>query len=376
MWMSLLAAALVATSASAADIVSGGLYYQITGDSEVAVVAPDDGTTYEGIYIIPEAVSVDGFTYSVTAIADSAFFQAEATEVQIPNSVLTIGEGAFALDEELVSITLPVNLQSVSRFMLAETSIVNIAIPEGVTTIGYGAFQSCSQLHTVFLPSTTTTLLAYAFNNCHNLFEIYCAAPTPPKATAWAIFIGLTGIDLIVPDEEAADRYAADGVWGDTETFSIWKSDEVGMSMSLNGEVFRDNWMRLPLGENMAYKIYGSDGYLQALTAADYYYFEILDHDETYLIVPTTLMADGEDMAYTVQSSGIVEPIDEEPHPIIVAHDGTIYISGDNHGKWTRVWDMYGMLWYERPSVNNVISLPTGRVYIVQVGNYVKKIVL
>ena len=42
-----------------------------------------------------------------------------------------------------------------------------------------------------------------------------------------------------------------------------------------------------------------------------------------------------------------------------------------------RVFDMYGQLYYVRPSTSGeVIELPRNRVYIVMVGNYVKKILL
>ena len=43
---------------------------------------------------------------------------------------------------------------------------------------------------------------------------------------------------------------------------------------------------------------------------------------------------------------------------------------------WTFIYDVYGNLWYERPAVNNWISLPGQRVYIVRVGEYIRKIFL
>ena len=85
---------------------------------------------------------------------------------------------------------------------------------------------------------------------------------------------------------------------------------------------------------------------------------------------------------YTVtvdKTTGIEEFIDDafpaEPEPIIVAHFGTIYIYGDTYKRWTSVWDMSGRLYYKRISSDSqVIDLPRNRVYIVKVGNYVKKI--
>ena len=64
------------------------------------------------------------------------------------------------------------------------------------------------------------------------------------------------------------------------------------------------------------------------------------------------------------------------PKLTILGLDGTIYIGGDTHGLWTFIYDVYGNLWYERPSVNNWISLPGQRVYVVRVGNSVRKVYL
>ena len=64
-----------------------------------------------------------------------------------------------------------------------------------------------------------------------------------------------------------------------------------------------------------------------------------------------------------------------EPQPVIVAHWGTIYIYGETYGKLVSVWDMSGRLYYERVSSDShVIDLPRNRVYVVRVGNFVKKI--
>lgn len=374
-----LTAGMLSLGAWAQEFDAAGLRFNVVNDREAEVVQSwaDGASRYSGVVLIPETVNYAGDNYQVTGIAAEAFSHSGVTEVQIPNSVTSIGESAFAYAESLRSITLPLNLHTVSKTMLAGTAIENIAIPEGVTTIGYGAFQSCSQLRTVMLPSTLSLIDAYGFNNCHNLFEIYCAAPTPPKASGWAIFIGLSGIDVILPDDEAVEAYAKNSVWGDSETFSLWTDEDISVSMMLTGETFRNNWMKVPLGNNLAYRIYGEDGEQMALTAADHYYFAIPNHPVDFVVVPTNMINDCDDQfEITIGEYSYVEQIEDE-HPNIHVIDGTIYISGDNHGKWTTVYDAYGNLWYQRPSINNVISdLPRNRVYIVIVGNYVKKVFL
>ena len=124
----------------------------------------------------------------------------------------------------------------------------------------------------------------------------------------------------------------------------------------------------------------GDDAELLAVTAADHFYLPASDHDVTYTIVPTTMMGDADPVYFTVEATtGINNIIDDafpaEPEPIIVARQGTLYIYGDNYRKWVSVWDMNGRLYYQRISSDaQVIDLPRNRVYIVRVGNYVKKI--
>ena len=85
------------------------------------------------------------------------------------------------------------------------------------------------------------------------------------------------------------------------------------------------------------------------------------------------------DLDYDLEGfADAIEEIEEENEPklTIVGLDGTIYIGGDTHGMWTFIYDVYGNLWYERPAVNNCISLPGPRVYIVRVGKTVRKVFL
>lgn len=371
------------TKANAGDFTSGGLVYRFTDDyDEVAVDQNivDGVNAYEGVIIIPEIVNYDGYNFHVTSIAQEAFAGSKITEVVIPNSVKRIGESAFAYADDLVNVTLPLNLKVIPKKCFAGTSIVNIALPEGIQTIGYGAFQSCSLLHTVMLPSTLKLIEAYAFNYCHNLYEIYCAAVKPPRATGWAIFSDLKGIDLVVPDYEVMDAYSSDKVWGDEDTFTLFPNEDIAPQVTFNPETFCQDWQRVSLGNFFAYKVLGEDDELLALTAADYFYLPARDHDVTYTIIPTTMMGDSDPVYFTVEATtGIDRLIDDafpaEPEPIIVAHQGTLYIYGDNYRKWVSVWDMNGRLYYQRISSDaQVIDLPSNRVYIVRVGNYVKKI--
>ena len=86
------------------DFESGGIYYWITSSSAPYTVAVTyQGTSYSeysneytGSVTIPEKVTYNGKTYSVTYIGWSAFRECSGlTSITIPNSVTSIGDDAF-----------------------------------------------------------------------------------------------------------------------------------------------------------------------------------------------------------------------------------------------------------------------------------------
>ena len=363
------------------DIEANGIFYNIISDTQVAVApAYYDGMNhYRGCIILPEKVYCDGVNYDVAAIAPRAFWQSSVTQVQIPNSVTMIGEAAFADAEDLTDITLPLGLTSVSNYMLAGTAVTNVVLPEGIREIGTGAFEDCSRLQAIYLPYTLRTIGDRAFAYCSNLNEIYSDASNPPLTLDDNTFEGCGNIHVMLPNATTTQRYQDDNIWGDEEVFSLWIDEGLTAPPAMQQENVGQNWMALTLGNGLAYKIYGPDGYLAAITAANHYYLPIGAASTDYLVVPTTLMRDEEDLQLvaTAEATAIeeIEPTPENELTIL-GLDGSIHIKGDTHGMWTFIYDVYGNLWYERPTVSNWISLPGPRVYIVKVGDTVRKVLL
>ncbi|MGM9608679.1 MAG: leucine-rich repeat protein, partial [Eubacteriales bacterium] len=86
----------------------------------------------------------------VVAIGSFAFKERPIESITIPNSVKTIGGGAFSGCAKLTSVT----------------------IGNGVTGIGYGAFGDCVELASVTMGKKVTTIGGAAFFNCWKLSEI------------------------------------------------------------------------------------------------------------------------------------------------------------------------------------------------------------
>lgn len=144
----------------------------------------------------------------VTEIAKSAFAYTGITEITIPDSVIKIGEKAFAACELLKSVVLPANITSIGddTFRLC-SSLETVKLPEGLKTIGNDAFQS-SGLQAVTIPNTVDSIEESAFSDCKNLTQI--TIPQGVTEISPACFWGCENLTLIMlPDSIKKIGYSA-----------------------------------------------------------------------------------------------------------------------------------------------------------------------
>ena len=114
------------TTALAYDAYIDGICYDFSGNEATVTYKEYKNWTYvsdySGSVIIPNSVSFNGQTYSVTSIGQWAFSYCNSlTSVTIPNSVTSIGDCAFYYCSSLTSVN----------------------IPNSVTSIGNSAFWNC-----------------------------------------------------------------------------------------------------------------------------------------------------------------------------------------------------------------------------------------
>ena len=65
-------------------------------------------------------------------------------------------------------------------------SLTNIHIPNSVTSIGFGAFHGCDRLTSVNIPSSVTSIRSSAFRDCSRLTSVVFKGNNPPKITSFA----------------------------------------------------------------------------------------------------------------------------------------------------------------------------------------------
>ena len=128
-----------ALTASAVDV--DGIDYSFSGTE--ATVTTGNQSCALGAVDIPETVTYEGTTYTVTAIASSAFKSSAITSVTIPSTVTSVGGDAFKQCGSLTSVVF-----------------------EGKdVTLGNAMFLFCKKLETAILPTNIEKLPDSMFFN-------------------------------------------------------------------------------------------------------------------------------------------------------------------------------------------------------------------
>lgn len=182
-----------------------GLTYILYMD-HTATVANYDNSTPDGVIDIPDTVTKDNIDYTVTAIGDSAFESfptpTNVSSVFIPATVRSIGDSAFSYCNALTTVTFAEGSQLKSIGLAAfygteqlYPRFKEIKIPDSVDTIGSGAFFYCQDLERITLPSALQTLSSVTFYGCAALSEV--TFPASLKTIESSVFDGCRNLSEV-----------------------------------------------------------------------------------------------------------------------------------------------------------------------------------
>ena len=204
----------------AQDFTVDFLSYKVIDVSQktVEVTGIEHDESLYGVAAVPATVTYEGMEYTVTGLADGAFYmEVWIKSVTLPETLLKIGSNALAytaVDEidipegveyigeyafegtKITGITIPSKIENLSIGLFLDCyylkdvnlpdglkaigdvafghcfDLAGIAIPHGVTTIGYGAFAHCESLASITIPESVTSIDLCVFDGCSGLTSI------------------------------------------------------------------------------------------------------------------------------------------------------------------------------------------------------------
>ena len=183
-------------------------------------------------------------------------------EIVIPDSVTIIGDYAFENCTNLSSITIPNTIASVGYYAFYNTAWydkqtdgllyigkvlykykgkmpenTNIQIKEGTTSITDSAFENCTNLSSITIPEGVTSIGDAAFADCTNLSSI--TIPSSVKSIGKRAFWNSTSLNsIIIPNSVTNMGWRAFYSWASSQTINIqgYTSAPSGWSSAWNAD--------------------------------------------------------------------------------------------------------------------------------------------
>ena len=193
---------------SAYDFTVDGMYFNVVSLEDLTCEITSGDEEYAGDFVIPEKVTYNGRTFTVTRIDgyynsyndfDGTFYKCtNLTNVTIPNTVTSIGDYAFYGCSGLTNITIGNSVTSIGDYAFYCCSgLTSVEIPNSVTSISSWAFYGCSGLTGIKIPNSVTSISSWAFCNCSGLTGIKIPnSVTSIGEHAFCNCSGLTSVEI------------------------------------------------------------------------------------------------------------------------------------------------------------------------------------
>ena len=244
--------------------------------------------------------STEQYYHGSTISATSSYFYIPTTlkEVIITGSSY-IQYGSFYNCSNLTSITILNSVTSIGDdAFFGCTGLTTITIPNSVTSIGSSAFRNCSNLTSITIPNSVTSIGSIAFLNCSNLSTITIPnSVTSIGESAFSSCTGLTTITILNSVTSIGD----DAFFGCTGLTTITIPNSV---TSIGSSAFSGcsnlESITLPfVGDKVhtstdTYQypfgyIFGTRGFTGGTSTEQYYHGSTISATSSYFYIPTTL---------------------------------------------------------------------------------------
>ena len=159
-------------------------HYALFNCSSLASVTIGNGVTsigddvFYGCDLLMSVYITDIAAWCKISFASTPFTYAEnlylngelVTDLVIPDSVTSIGDGAFSGCSNLASVVIPDSVTSIGNSAFSGCrNLASVVIPDSVISIGNSAFSGCTSLTSVTIPDSVTSIGYDPFEGCTSL---------------------------------------------------------------------------------------------------------------------------------------------------------------------------------------------------------------
>lgn len=183
--------------ASAYDFEADGIYYDIKSFTELTVTAVTVSDNVGKDIVIPTTVDFNGKTLRVTDLGGS-FAQGNTVieTVDIDGEIEMVSQYAFADCSELRSVTLKrSNAIGIGSFMGC-IKLSDVELSNSLVSVGNKAFSGCTSLESLALPETLTHIGESAFLGCIKINNLDISAVLDIPSSAFEDCCALTNLKI------------------------------------------------------------------------------------------------------------------------------------------------------------------------------------
>jgi hypothetical protein len=162
------------------------------------------------LFQYPVASAATSYTIpnSVTSIGVGAFSGCSLTSVTFGPGVTSIGDFAFAGCSGLTSVSIGNSVTSIGVFAFQWCPLTSLTIGTSVTNIGYHAFEHCTSLTNLIIPASVTSIGDGAFEECSSLSWIRVDTNNPAYSSVDGVLFNKSETTLVqYPIASAATSY-------------------------------------------------------------------------------------------------------------------------------------------------------------------------
>ena len=155
----------------ALDFMVDDIYYKVdTVTMEASVARKDNKPTYTGNVVIPETVTYEGRTYTVTTIDKMAFYGSTVESVTMPNTLTTIKVLGLADCKNLTEVIIPNSVTTIEdRVCEYDDALLHLYIGSGVTSLDEYINEFCYNLESIEVHPDTPVYDSR--DNCNAIIE-------------------------------------------------------------------------------------------------------------------------------------------------------------------------------------------------------------